>query len=125
MPTETDLAWAAGFIDGEGSVGIYGKSDRRIGASQSMREPLDKLASMFGGNVKEDRRREGHLGSKKMWKWEAYGDKARDAALLLIPYAMVKRPQLELLSTCPREAQDREAFASAKQRIKELNSGRI
>jgi len=52
---ETDVAWAAGFFEGEGSLSIYfsvnGDFNGRIGASQKAREPLDKLQELFGGKV--------------------------------------------------------------------------
>ncbi len=52
----TDLAWAAGFYDGEGSVSVTGstlqyKEGRTsicISVGQVNREPLDKLTDIFG-----------------------------------------------------------------------------
>lgn len=60
MSRETDLAWAAGFFDGEGTVGLWknnggspGLGRKRLSASvsQKPREPLDHFVSICGGKV--------------------------------------------------------------------------
>lgn len=55
MPSDTDLAWAAGFIDGEGclSAGINNKGSVTtvISIGQKYREPLDTLQEMFSGTI--------------------------------------------------------------------------
>lgn len=48
-PTTADWAWAAGFLEGEGS--FTHDSGPRISANQVHRDPLDRLASILGGNV--------------------------------------------------------------------------
>jgi len=61
-PTKTastkDLAWAAGFLEGEGHFGTKtgqkGNPARypRVGAAQVNREPLEKLQVLFGGAIR-------------------------------------------------------------------------
>ncbi len=51
--TDIDLAWAAGFIDGEGCFDFSLKGSKpsvylSLRVSQKVREPLDRLASIFG-----------------------------------------------------------------------------
>lgn len=48
-----DIAWAAGFLEGEGSFGRYsrGNSCLRIRASQVELEPLERLQKLFGGHI--------------------------------------------------------------------------
>lgn len=53
-----DVAWAAGFLDGEGTYayGQYSSRGRlyrklKISCAQVPREPLDKLQALFGGKV--------------------------------------------------------------------------
>ena len=56
-----DCAWAAGFHDGEGTVGCYDRKyvrkDGSVGkrliaqVTQVERQPLDRLAAIFGGRV--------------------------------------------------------------------------
>jgi hypothetical protein len=51
----SDLAWAAGFIDGEGTISVYSRADRvgefkvLLQAVNTNRTALDRLQSMFGG----------------------------------------------------------------------------
>lgn len=59
MDKDTEIAWAAGFIDGEGSMGFYQRSGvgrnsgiMRIAVSQKDDEPLYRLNEIFGcGNL--------------------------------------------------------------------------
>jgi hypothetical protein len=52
---DTDLIWAAGFIDGEGcfSAGVTPAGTVRVVlvTSQRIRDPLDDLQGMFGGTI--------------------------------------------------------------------------
>lgn len=51
-PTTKDIAWAAGFLEGEGSFRPGGnKSSVRITCAQVNREPLALLSALFGGNI--------------------------------------------------------------------------
>lgn len=102
-------------------MGVYSK-DRRIQATQITKRPLEKLQTMFGGTIKEERRRTS-LGKRPAWRWEIYNGKAQAAATLLLPYAQVKHEQLKVLIECKPEPQDRAAYAAARERTKELNSG--
>jgi len=50
------VEWAAGFFEGEGDLSIDFSQSRngyggRVSASQSVREPLDRLVELFGGKV--------------------------------------------------------------------------
>lgn len=51
MVTTAQIAWAAGFIEGEGSFGCWGKTVY-IAASQVQLEPLLRLQSYFGGKIR-------------------------------------------------------------------------
>lgn len=98
----SDLAWAAGFIDGEGTISLYGRSDRlreyrvTVTAVNTNRIALDRLRAMFGGTV--------HLMHKdtpgRNWKpsfyWAISYGKAAEAIKLLLPFLLLKRPQAEL-----------------------------
>jgi hypothetical protein len=101
MNTPTDLAWAAGFFDGEGCIHI-GKSIQRqyenyqlvISVTQAEREPLDKLQELFGGFIKSYQAtrytRKYHL------HWGLSSIKATNALRAMLPYLTVKREQAEL-----------------------------
>lgn len=95
MTEEIMLAWAAGFIDGEGCVSIL--TDRKnyaclIDVGQVNKHPLTILAGLFGGTVR-------HCPSKYggHWAWRVYGPKASIAAQRLLPYLIGKKRQAEIL----------------------------
>lgn len=113
MPTranqnETDKAWAAGFIDGEGFIGTVEctrgliKSGKRapknrnfsavVNASQTKRAVIDNLHRILGGNVGTTRCKSGVV-----YSWRAYGDNAIVALRMILPYLVGKARQAELL----------------------------
>jgi hypothetical protein len=55
VASNTDLAWAAGFIDGEGCTHArqtkHGTYQVSIQVHQKGREPLDRLQEILGGKV--------------------------------------------------------------------------
>jgi hypothetical protein len=54
VSTEVELAWAAGFFEGEGSVTITKRDDTlHVRAAQVDREPLVRLQNMFGGHIRD------------------------------------------------------------------------
>jgi hypothetical protein len=52
---DTDAAWAAGFLDGEGTFAVTmdanGGINIRVTATQVVEAPLTKLQELFGGNI--------------------------------------------------------------------------
>lgn len=91
LETQIELAWSAGFLDGEGSFGTYKESSStskyryRIQCAQVHREPLDRLQAALGGSVR------GPYGPYKTTKqayfqWAVHSDEAVNATYLLMPY---------------------------------------
>ena len=67
-----ELAWAAGFIDGEGSFTIHSKGRYpRLSATQAHEEPLRRLQKLWGGTV--GIQRQARPGHKTVYYWELYG----------------------------------------------------
>lgn len=98
--TETELAWSAGFFDGEGCI-----LANRSGASFSLRakvsqvvpEPLEQLRRWFGGNIWYEK-----AYGRSVWTVSGY--KARLFLRAILPYLVVKRDRATLaLSVTPRE----------------------
>lgn len=56
MTSTLDIAWAAGFLEGEGS---FVPSSCRVSAVQKQREPLERLRRIFGGHIITQRKRDG------------------------------------------------------------------
>lgn len=98
MDRTYQLAWAAGFIDGEGFVGLSRGVSKKTGrpfhqlivdVSQMKREPLDVLVELFGSRV-----RLGRQGTVYFWRVGT-----TDAVRVLreiAPYTVGKRRQVEL-----------------------------
>lgn len=102
LPNEIDLAWAAGFIDGEGAVGLYKKNTShcyfsffvRISVANTNLPALERLKNMFGGSIQ----RTNHNGrnQKPCWTWYCQSALAAKTLEQLLPYLFVKREQAEL-----------------------------
>jgi hypothetical protein len=53
-PTALEIAYAAGFFEGEGSVGFHGRADRgsfRVTIGQKQAWPLELVQRFFGGSL--------------------------------------------------------------------------
>jgi hypothetical protein len=139
MRALTDVAWAAGFVDGEGCVSVC-KSSRKgqplpyyradLVVSNTVREPLDRLASLFGGRVVVTREAVGNR--KRTFGWKTTGT-AHTAEVLreLLPWLTVKREQASLVvefSQCfgtikrQQKKPDRPRLELLKQKMHELNA---
>lgn len=75
-PTTADLAWAAGFLEGEGSFLYQGTAV--VKTCQKQKQPLHKLKSLFGGNIWVDHKNQGRSS-----EWSVHGKRARGVALTL------------------------------------------
>jgi len=86
--TAADVAWSAGFLDGDG---CFDRKDGylRIRAEQVDPEPLARLRAIFGGGLS--------VGSKvtsagnPVWRWSVAGVRAERAADLLYPHLTARR----------------------------------
>lgn len=61
-----DLAWAAGFLEGEGS--FNSQRSPRVSAAQVQREPLERLQALFGGRI-AFRRTTAGFKKGTIWVW--------------------------------------------------------
>lgn len=113
MKRELQIAWAAGFIDGEGTilVGRYRDDRCRSGylhrpilqVGQSSPIPLDRLIELFGGRYKRHEPN-GNRRVKPHWMWTLQSARSVAPALrALLPHLVHKREQAEeLLKFCAR-----------------------
>lgn len=92
-PTPTELAYLAGFFDGEGSIGIAGSS-LCVRITNTYRPTLDRFQRAFGGVV--DVHNAGDERTRLTWVWRCYGDTAEAALLQLDPYLREKGAQAYL-----------------------------
>ncbi len=100
--TDTDLAWAAGLIDGEGYVGVKKVLNHRqnyisqcwVSVAMTHFAAVERLHEMFGvGSVFETLRPKNPL-HKPQKRWTAVSRHAYYVAKQIAPYAVVKRIEL-------------------------------
>lgn len=104
----TDVAYAAGIVDGEGTIGIgcsfrHSKSGKEtkvlkphISVSNTNQEIIEWLVSTFGGYSVPDKRYNTKWKMAYIW-YISDRDKAWDFLLLVKPYVKIKRRQLDLM----------------------------
>ncbi len=95
---ERQVIWAAGFLDGEGSISLSDRGGGKIAlvlsASQTKtREPMEILHSLFGGTVGFSPERGARAA---VHTWQLTGMAAVTALHHLWPYLVVKRPQAKV-----------------------------
>lgn len=121
------LAWAAGFVDGEGSVVITDNSVT-LTVGQVHRDPLLILQSMFRGQVRLQQRSK--LGVRDLWVWKVSTRDAANALRQLFPFMVVKKNQallaLEFQGRMLKKGQrlsdeERHARSLLKTRMSRLN----
>jgi LAGLIDADG endonuclease len=105
MANHTELAWAAGFIDGEGCFSILKGvkySYFRLTVAQVDRRPLDRLAKIFElGNVKGPYQRSGVRIIQyraPIFNWTLTGTSAKKIYNLVQPY--LSEPKQEQAQRC-------------------------
>lgn len=108
MPwTETDKAYLAGLIDGEGCVGVYVSEKRsyrpRLSITNTNKEVLDWVAETFGGYVTT---RSNGNGCKTVHRWNAHGATLpAQICAAVLPYLKIKSDQARLILSFPAHVQ--------------------
>lgn len=110
---ETELAYLAGLIDGEGCLGVYMSRDEggsrqkrgrtvyraRLTITNTHREVLDWVASRFGGGVSK---KGAPAGCKCVYRWEMRGSGNVQRLITRVrPYLIVKSMQADLVLRFP------------------------
>lgn len=100
-PSMMDIAWAAGFIEGEGSISrtIPGKghgATELLNVRQMIREPLEKLQKFFGGTISVVHpKTTGIIGGvpKPINNWGVSGSLARGVMMTIYTFMSTRRRQ--------------------------------
>ncbi len=91
--TRDDIIWAAGFFDGEGTVGAY--NGAVIAAVVNTYRPsVVWLQDRFGGSVVKVRDQHDHV--RAAWRWTVCGSAARRFLSTVLPWLQEKLPQAEV-----------------------------
>ncbi len=94
------MAWAAGFVAGEGSFGYHAPKGQaamlQLTVCQVRREPLDRLAGVAGSGVVNGPYARTSPKHSPIHQWRLYGETACAFAERLRPYLSApKREQIE------------------------------
>lgn len=90
MIKDTDIAWSAGFFDGEGWLviqkrgGKYKSHYLRIGIAHVAPEPLYEMQRLYGGNIRKDSKVYGNRKPRHVWTLSC--SKAANAVMQMQPY---------------------------------------
>ncbi len=93
------LAWAAGFIDGEGTISLYKRTDRkneftvRLSVVNTKIIALERLQAMFGGSIHPMYKENDRRNWKSSFIWVCSHKGAHDAIARLEPYLLLKHEQ--------------------------------
>lgn len=96
---DTEIAYLAGFFDGEGFIIICRDKTRlgnpnyklRIGASQVVGTPIYLLRDRFGGLIQTHNNK--NPKHRAIFTWQAHSQKAVAALEEMLPYMTVKKEQ--------------------------------
>jgi hypothetical protein len=90
---DTDIAYAAGFFDGEGCISISKNGAVDVRVTNTAKNVLIKLQSIFGGSIADRAQK----ANKVQYAYSFYGENAIEFIKLIKPYLIDKLPQAEAI----------------------------
>lgn len=93
MTSETDIAYAAGFFDGEGCITISKNGAVDVRVINTSKSVLTKLQSAFGGSITNRAQKV----NKAQYAYSLYGEAAIEFITTIKPYLIDKKPQAETI----------------------------
>lgn len=105
MLTDLDLAYMAGFVDGEGCISVATRLQiyltPTVQVSNTNQAILEWFYTNYGGNI--DVRKDNRPTRKQCNTWRVAGDKARRFLTDVLPFLRIKKPLAVLaLSYVPK-----------------------
>lgn len=91
IPTELEVAWAAGVYEGEGSCCEMRKGSGSFMASIAQKDPelLYRLRDLFGGSIAYYKA--GKAGRFNVYRWSICGDRGRVFLMAIYPFLTSRR----------------------------------
>jgi hypothetical protein len=102
-PIKTELAWAAGLFDGEGSIGVYKNATSSFllaRINMCHKEAINHfhdIVTVGTGQLYTPKQK----NRRPYWKWRANGEEAAKVLKLLYPFLLVKSRQANLVLDWP------------------------
>lgn len=94
LATTQELAYVAGFIDGEGCLSIGANGSVSIGIVNTSKCTLDFVLKVLGTGVIQDRKQ---IVNKRQYVYRAYGENCMNIIKVILPYLIEKKDQALLL----------------------------
>lgn len=98
--TALDCAYAAGFIDGEGYIGINAALGRRyslmVTVCQLVPEPLEWLQARWGGHVTVNAGSAAHRRERPLFYWKTSARQSLELLQEVRPWLQVKATQADV-----------------------------
>lgn len=108
MRIDAELAYLAGFFDGEGCISVRRQPSRwgafpyyfgvLVTAYNTRRAPLQRFQQTFGGSIYSAVK---VAGRKRVYTWYVAGHRAVEVARQLLPYLMIKQDRALLVQGFP------------------------
>lgn len=107
MSRTHDLAWCAGFFDGEGFITIQSRNSKvngkrytgyylRIGINHVAIEPLQEIQRVLGGTIRQQTAHTVVGNRKQRHSWQMGCQAAKEALIQMMPYFKNKNKVAEL-----------------------------
>ena len=117
---QTELAYLAGFFDGEGTIGVYrlrpnsagNKFSFSVSAAGVNPLPLLKLRGYFGGSL-VSLNQEKRLGKKIFWQWKICCKEAEFFLRSVLDYLIIKKEEA-ILALAFRDIRRQKTIPMAK-----------
>lgn len=118
-----DMAYLAGILDGEGTIGIYYHEKRnsyrvKISVVNTYKPLIDWIASVFGGYIYQ----RNHMKWKTRYEWHL-GEDSIELIRSLIPFLKVKKEQAIIAVDFRDNFKEKDKRFDFYLKMKELNSG--
>jgi hypothetical protein len=92
-----DIAWAAGFLEGEGWFGCAGKNSLACTCCQVQEQPLRRLQEIFGGNIQGPIPKRDNPKHSPFFRWAKCGHSA--AGMMMTLYCLMSPKRQEQIRT--------------------------
>lgn len=90
---ESDIAYAAGFFDGEGCISISKNGAVDVRITNTAKNVLVRLQTLFGGSITNRTQKV----NKTQYAYSLYGEEAIKFITILKPYLIDKKPQADTI----------------------------
>ncbi len=95
MADTNEIAYFAGFFDGEGSVGIYHKKYVVCLANCDIR-PLRRAQELWGGSLNTQTVAQRKGAKQDLWWWQIYGHNSLAFLRDIRPFSVTKGEQIDV-----------------------------